>query len=127
MLTLLEEDSPTQVLDVRTNGSIHRVFACECLLLNEPFWGEQGRLLKLFQKWLQRAENGDWLVLRWIQDQAGVMVLSCGVNLQLLPREGALRLYHQPALPSWAESEEVLVRLKGGSSQTSKMETDSFV
>ena len=36
-------------------------------------------------------------------------------------------LSNQPVLPSWAESEEVLVRLKGVSSQTSKMETDSFV
>ena len=90
----------------------------------EGFLGRPG-WTKLFPKWLEKAENGDVLALRWIQDWAVVMVLACGVNLQVLPRDGALRLYYQPALITCAEEEELVPSLKGVCSQTSKMESDS--
>lgn len=51
-------------------------------------------------------------MLWWILTGAEAMVLVCGGNLQVIPREGALRLYYQLALPRLAEYKGVVARLK---------------
>ena len=49
---------------------------------------------QVVSKTARAAENGDDLALSWIKDQAVVMVLDCGVNLQLLPKKPSGSSHH---------------------------------
>lgn len=69
-------------LDVKTDDDTHRSQGYEKVYYShhEAFWGEQGRLPNLVQKWLEKAGKRDWLgVLLWLGGGAGVRAGVCMV------------------------------------------------
>ena len=98
----------------------------KCLLHDEAFWGEQGRLPKFLK--MARESRERWWACVTLDTGPGWGDGTCSLCESTTTAKGrSAQLYYQPALPTWAEEEQFVVRLKGVYSQTSNMESDSFI